>query len=188
MTFIQKFANSASGLTARTEINKTIEVANGTGWGDYTDTQYTSGSPLALSANTDTVLPNNASSGPRTQLPEDPANPGTTIDLFDTVNNKIIGRNGDSLALSIEVKVVPASQSSTYIDIWIDIGGSIGELYRSTFAFPKGQGVLRNIVYDPIVYTLDTWETNGGTIYIRSNGTCNVYGAKAVIARIHKAR
>ena len=56
MTFIQKFANSASGLTARTEINKTIEVANGTGWGDYTDTQYTSGSPLALSANTDTCL------------------------------------------------------------------------------------------------------------------------------------
>ena len=42
-----------------------------TGWADYTDTQYTSGSPYLLAASTQVTLPNNAGSSNESQIPVD---------------------------------------------------------------------------------------------------------------------
>lgn len=155
-------------------------VANNTGWATYVDTQYTSGSPFALSADTNTILPNNAGSKIESQMPVD------VTEFYD--GSVITGRNGDSLDLMLYFKAVP-NVNNQWIDIWIDIGGSVGELYRQTFAFPRGSGQERGIVYAlPSAYTLNTWEANGGTVYIRSNNTVDIYDITFNFDRSHKAR
>lgn len=152
-----------------------------TGWGSYADGQYTSGSPFALTQDTDTDLPNNAASKLETQLPID------VTKFYDESTTKITGRNGDGLLITKEFKVVPASATNTYIDVWIDIGGSVGELYRRSVTFNKGiQEYNVHISYG--AYTLDTWEANGGQVRVRSNTNCDIYGIRYVLTRTHKAR
>lgn len=185
MPFITSISNAEVGSSVRAKLNSLIARDNAIGWGDYVDSTYTELSPFLLSADTDTVLPNDGVNGPRGFLPEDSANPGSALNLFDTANNQIIGRNGDGLIVSIEYKVKPATGTATFIDTWIDIGAPIGELYRRTNTFPKGSGVERNIISSQGVYTLGTWEANGGTIYVNSNGPCEVYGIRCLLHRIY---
>ena len=153
----------------------------GLGWADYNDTQYTSGSPLSLTANTNTALLNNAGSTIKTYLPE-----GVT-DLYDVATQKVLGREGDAYIITTEYKAVPTQAGTTYIETWFDIGGAVGELYRQISSFPKGQGQVRNITTSTLVYTLDTWEANGASLFIRSNRTANVYDIRYVIARVYMA-
>ena len=157
-----------------------LRSADTSGWASYNDTQYTSGSPFSLSALTDTALPNNAGSKIESQMPSDIATfyNGTTI----------TGRNGDNLDLQIYFKAIPSS-ANQWLEIWVDIGGAVGELYRATFAFPKGSGVERGIMYSlASSYTLGTWESNGGTVYVRSSAQTNIYDVVYNFDRSHKAR
>lgn len=156
-------------------------VTVSTGWGSYADTQYTTESPFILDASVDTVLPNNAGSVIDSQKPSD-------IDTFyDSVNQKITGRTGDNLDILLYFKATP-SASNQWLDIWIDIGGSIGELYRQTFSFPKGADSERGIVYSlPSPYTLDTWEENGGSVFVTSNAPLSIHSIVYNFDRSHKA-
>jgi hypothetical protein len=148
------------------------------GWGDYVDTQYTQGSPLSISANTDVILPNNAQSGPRFQEPQG-------IELFK--DGKISGRNGDSILYTLDFKAIPVNANATVLETWVDIGGTVGELYRRLVTFPKGTGVERPVTLTTMAYTLDTWEQNGGAIYIRCNGDLNIYDIRVIISRLHRS-
>lgn len=155
------------------------DVSQIAGWGTYVDTQYTVGSQFSVTADTDTALPNNKGTVIETQKPSD-----VTTFYDGTV---ITGRNGDSLDCQIYFKATPSAVSQ-WLDVWIDIGGSVGELYRQTFTFPKGSGTERGIMYSlASAYTLDTWQTNGGTIYVRSNAACTIYGITYNFDRTHKA-
>lgn len=156
---------------------------SGSGWASYVDTQDTSESPLAITANTDTVLPNNRGSTITTYLPRDMAKLGQQ---FVDSNGKITGREGDAILVTMDFIIVPTEQNTTYVETWTNIGGSVGELYRRISTFPKGNGVARQIVHTTLMYTLDTWEANGGTVYIRTNGTANVYNIRYVISRVHR--
>lgn len=149
------------------------------GWADYADSVYTSGSPFSLAADTDTILPNNGANGPKGYAPD-----GVT--LYDTVGQKITGIEGETRLITIDFKVVPTSAAATYIEVWIDIGGAVGELYRRINSFPKGSGSVRNITLTTYAYTLNTWEANGGSVYVRSNGPCNIYDIRYVIGRTTK--
>ena len=156
------------------------ELFGRTGWASYVDTQYTSGSPFAVTANVDTSLPNNAGTIIDSQKPSD-------VPSFYTAG-KITGRNGDGLAMQLFFFAVPTSVDQN-IEIWIDIGAPVGQLYRQTFSFPKGVGQPRGIMYTlPAAYTLNTWQANGGTVRVRSNAACTIYGVTYNIVRTHKAR
>jgi hypothetical protein len=159
-----------------------------TGWGDYVDSQYTSESPFSLTADTDTLIPLDGLNGPKTQIPQDITSFIETFDAGSYTSARVLGINGDSYLLTLDFKVLPTSVNTTVIEFWYDIGGSIGELYRRTATFPKGNGLVRAITTTTNVYTLDTWEANGAEIYIRSDGPCNVYDFRMVISRVHKAR
>jgi len=157
-----------------------LRSADTSGWASYNDTQYTSGAPFTLSADTDTALPNNKGTILETQKPSD-----VTTFYDGTV---ITGRNGDNLDLQIYFKATPSSQNQ-WIEIWVDIGGSVGELYRQTFSFPRGTGVERGIMYSlASAYTLGTWEANGGTVYVRSNASATIHSIVYNFDRSHKAR
>lgn len=163
-------------------LNSMFDVIFGrTGWASYVDTQYTSGSPFAVLSDTDTVLPNNAGTVVDAQKPT------YITEYYD--GSKILGRNGDGLAVQIYFKA-ESSIPDQWIDLWIDIGsGTPIELYTDTKGFPKGSGTERGFVYSlPSAYTLDTWEANGGTVYMLSNGACDVYDIVFNFTTTHKAR
>lgn len=156
-----------------------------TGWGSYVDTQYTSGSPFVISANTDTVLPNNAGAIVDSQKPSD------ITTFYD--GSVITGRNGDNLDVQIYFYAVP-SLANQWLDVWIDITGGTGtpttlaKLYSQSFSFPKGSGIERGVLYAlSSAYTLNTWEINGGQVKVRTNGSLSVYGIVFNFDRSHKA-
>lgn len=151
-----------------------------TGWAQHADTQYTSGSPFSIVADTDTVLPNNNGSVLDTQRPSD------VTEFYD--GSVITGRDGDGLLITVDMVTVPTSAAATAIEIWFDIGGAVGELYRRIVTFPKGAGVARPISFTVSAYTLATWEANGATVYVRANGPVNIYDIRYVLTRTHAAQ
>ena len=150
-----------------------------TGWADYADTQYTDVSPFSVAADTDTILPNNGLGGVKSQEPDG-------IAMYS--GGKITGRNGDGILITVDLKVTPTNANATLLEVWFDIGGAVGELYRRPITFPKGQGVERGVNFTVSGYTLNTWEANGATVYVRCNGTCDIHDVRYVLARTHKAR
>jgi len=172
--------DSGNDATVVTIPGTQISVTTTSGWGDYVDTQYTSGSPLSLSADTDTQLPNNRGTIVDSEKPSD-------ITEFVNSSGLIVGNEGDAYVLTIEYKIVPTDPGTTYVETWIDIGGAVGELYRRIVSFPKGNGVERTVTFSTGVYTLNTWEANSGTPYIRANGTANVYDIRFIVYRLHKS-
>ena len=139
------------------------------GWASYQDTQYPdSGTPFTLPANTDTVVPNNSGNVIDTYKPVD------IDDFYNSANQLISGRAGDSMDLMAYFKAVP-SVTNQWLDVWLDIQG-IGEVYRQTFTFPRGSGVERGIMYSlSSLYNLGTWEANGAKLYMRSNASTQIY-------------
>ena len=163
--------------------NSTIE--NYTGWGDYVDTVYTEGSPLALSTTT-LDLPNNKGTIIETQKPSD-----FTTFYDGTV---ITGRNGDGIAVTIDFTAKPTNVAATFVEVWLDITGGTGtptnlaNLYKRIVTFPKGTGVGRPISFTFAGYTLGTWQANGAVVKVVSDGNCDIYNVRYVITRTHKAR
>jgi len=154
--------------------------SNTSGWASYTDTVHIdAGTAFTIAADTDTVLPNNAGNIIDSQKPSD------ITSFYD--GSVITGRNGDALDLMLYFKAVP-SAANQWLEVWVDIGGAVGELYRQTFVFPKGASVERGVVYGlPSAYTLDTWEANGATVYVRSNAPADIYKINYNFDRTHKA-
>lgn len=162
------------------------EIFGRTGFADYADTQYTVGSPFAVTGGVDTLLPNNAGLIYDTEKPTDIAT------FYD--GTVITGRDGDGLTFTFEFIAVPTNVGTTTIEIWLDITGGTGtptnlaNLYRRLETFEKGVGVEKTITYSISGYTRNTWEANGGVVKIRTNGTCDIYGVRYVLHRTHKAR
>jgi len=169
--------------TVWVNINENAPIA--TGWAQYADTQYPTGSPLSIVANTDTILPNNGLSIIDSQKPSDVTN------FFDS--GKITGRNGDGIAITIDLLVTPTGASATFMEVWLDITGGTGSptnfanLYRRAFYFPLGVGVSRYVSFTVSSYTLGTWETNGAIAMIRSDAALDVSDVRFLITRTHKA-
>lgn len=157
----------------------TNNILASTGFAAYTDTQYNEGSPFALTADTDTLIPNNAG------IIYDDQKPPDITTFWDATSQEITGRDGDNLDIMFYWKCTPDSVNSE-LDIWIDIGGAVGELYRQTILFrgTTEKGVMYTL---PSAYTRTTWETNGGKIYVRSTSNMTMYGFTFNFDRSHKA-
>jgi len=170
-----------------------VKWGTGAGRENWVDNTYTSGSPLSLSGasgvSAPIILPNDGL-GALTSTdytPLDLVANGTT--LYDPTGGGagqgiVTGRTGDSLIVGVEFKAVPTSPSTNSVKVYIDIGGAVGALYEESFTFPKGQGVERPVLYSPTVYTLDTWATNGGTVYVQADGTLDIYNIRFIIYRL----
>tara|TARA_R110000772_G_C13180464_1_gene428004 strand:+ start:107 stop:829 length:723 start_codon:yes stop_codon:yes gene_type:complete len=175
------FASTASLLSfLRLNTANFNSPNSATGWATYVDTQYSSGSPFSITADTNTLLPNNAGSVIDSQKPSHVST------FWDSATQKITGRNGDNLDFMLYFKYQP-SATNAEVDMWIDIGGSIGELYRQSFLF-RGTEV-KSILYTlPSAYTLGTWQSNGASIYIRSTKSAVIHGMNFNFDISHKAR
>lgn len=111
---------------------------------------------------------------------------GATASYSSITNGFVTGRNGDSIDLMVYFKCVPSAINSE-IDVWVNIGGAVGELYRQTIYF-RGTSEKGAMYTIPSGYTLGTWEANGGVIYLKSSVNMQVYGVNLNLDRSHKAR
>lgn len=168
-------ADNTEGDISPQDLRDMLVSLDDGGWVDYVDTQYTEAAPFSVMADTDTVVPNNAGTVRGAYKPRD------VPTFYD--GSVITGRPGDHLEITIDMKVLPTSAATTYFEFWFDIGGGVGELYRRIISFPKGNGIVRPLTATTGVYTLETWEANGATVFCRANGSVDIYDIRFVIAR-----
>lgn len=166
-----------------TAINGGAEAA-GTGWAQYSDTQYTSASPLTVAEGNTAVITNNAVNSITTHLPA-----GVTA-LYDPVTNKITPENsGDAYMIRVDFTAFSSNQSGL-ATLELDIGAPQNEILRRGFTFPKGAGLSNAIEVSTssLIYTLDTFIANGGSLELRSDvGNTSIFDIGLVISRIHNA-
>lgn len=171
---ISELDATAAGLQTATN-DLTLFTNQLTGWGAYVNTA----AAQAIVATTSTALVNNAGTVIETQKPSD-------IATFYTAG-KITGREGDGILINIELTFTPSSGLASYLRVSIDIGGAVGEIYIREFSTVLGSGIGHALSYSTGAYTLDTWEANGGTIKVYSDGPGTISGVRYVIHRLHKA-
>lgn len=151
-------------------------LAQGSGWASYIHT----GGSQALAANTDAVLSNNAGTVLETQKPSD-------IAAF--YNGSVItGRNGDGLGAHLQLTFTPDDGTASMLQIWVDIGGGFGKLFTGTFPITLGSGMAHMLSHNFFAYNGATWEANGGTVYVRSDGPGVITSKIFDFHRLHKAR
>lgn len=160
-------------------------INSNTGWASYSDSAHTSVSPLVVTEGNTAVITNNAANIINSQIPTGVSS------FYDNASNKITPeRSGDAYMLRVDFSAFTSSQSGL-ATLELDIGAPQNEILRRGFTFPKGTGLANSIELSTssLIYTLDTFLTNGGSIEIRSDtGTTSIYDVTFLISRVHKAR
>lgn len=108
--------------------------------------------------------------------------------LYNVTDSTIIGLEGDAYDISLDWTITQNSPSATEFKYWINIGGAVGAIYPTTYQVDKGNGNSQAYNKTTTVYTLDTWEANGGKIQFVSDNDITVSDVRINIFRIHKAR
>jgi hypothetical protein len=148
-----------------------------TGWAQYTDTRSLITTTVAA---TPQHLQLEKSASIENELPE-----GIATYWNDTAY-VIPGRLNDGVTMQLSFNAEPLAPN-LWLDIWLDLGGSFTKIYAQTFSFPKGSGVVRNVVYAlPSLFQGSTWVANGAKIIIESNGAVEVTNARLNVTRVHK--
>ena len=158
------------------------------GWANYVDSTYTSGSPLQLNAGNSYVA----------QCTVDGLGSGSTAaewpdgvpEPWDTTTNKLVGTNdGDKFTYELSFKAQDGA-ASVLMDVYIDIGGAIGEISRSSVSIAKGAAVETAIEMYRTYFTGSTFVTNGGTIYFdtsQGSDTMDIWDIALLIEKTHVA-
>jgi hypothetical protein len=163
-------------------------LADPSSWALYADSQYTSGSPFVIN-NTKLAIPCDGLGGTtyKTEL-----HAGIT-DLWDAGTSKITPVHiGDSYSLRLTFDAVGAQNA--YFDIGLDIGTDIINspivVARETKIHPKGAGVTSGYSFDVPIFSLTTFKTNGGTLFIdtRDDATSlSIHNINIFLCRTHRA-
>ena len=172
------FLWDASGpypVVARGGVWVPVLLSDASGWGAYVHT----GATQVLAAGVKVTMDNNAGSVIETQKPSDIAT------FYD--GSVITGREGDGVAIGVELTFTPSSGAASLITVAIDIGGAVGELYVQEYTILHGSGVAHKVAYVANAYQLDTWEANGGLVKVVADGPGDVTLVRYVIQRLHKA-
>lgn len=159
------------------------QVDSAHGWAEYIDGQYTSEIPLVVLEGDTVLITINNALKITSQLP-------LGVDsLWDSSNNKIIPSNvGDAYTMRLDF-VASSSNNNGYGEVLLDIGGSLGIIFSKLISLPKGQGVAHSYSVVIPIYTLNTFVSNGGSLYVTSQiGNMSVYNINLIIIRTHKAR
>ena len=149
-----------------------------TGWGQYSDSTYTSGSPLSIASTTAQLTCDGAGSQTNTSyLPG-----GAT--LWDTSTNKITPQTAFDFYIVRVTFVADPNTANDYFDLKLDIGGGIGVIWQETRGFLKGTNP-QSFSFTIPVYTGSTFLANGGQLDITTSGTVTFYDIGITICKVH---
>jgi len=113
---------------------------------------------------------------------------GWTADSFySSVDSVILGREGDAYIISLDWETTQNTNNATEFKWWIDIGGAVGRIYPTTYEQSKGIGVTKSYNKTTWVYTLDTWQANGGKIQFTTNQSIDIDNVRINVQRLYKA-
>lgn len=181
-------ANDGTGDVLRDAMDKTndnfIEVYNVLGWGYYQDAATT---PATQTFNTTPAKIQIDGAGANSETSYLPYEIRGSGELWDTTNDEItpIGI-GDSYTMRLDFTVDSETGSPNDIFIQLDIGGaasptiSIVERYVTA-----GKSTPYKVSVGFPIFTLSTFNTNGGQIFISTDTGSITVGARAVfVSRI----
>jgi len=178
---LSAFASSSYFVNFNTALGSSKAV--GLGWAQYNDGQYIEASPLSVTvAAGATVVDIDGASSIKTYLPEGIA------DLYDVASSKITPENvGDGYTFTFQFKGKSTSNNGA-ASFAVNIGGSIGQIFKRDFRFPRGTGVEHDFYFTSQGYSLNTFVTNGGVLELTSKtGTNTFYDISLQIHRTYKA-
>lgn len=154
------------------------ELSLYTGWVEYIDNQYNTSNRLTV--NSLQALPNNAASIRGQEKP---------VDIIDFYNGThVLAREaGDSIGIRIRFDAEPQA-TNTYCEMYMDIGGAVGQLPMRLITFPKGQGVEQIVTFTNVEYQLDTWKEHGGIIEMECSNDVEIWDIQTTISMIHRGK
>jgi hypothetical protein len=169
-------------ITAQDVRDLIVSTLGQSGWAEYQDTQYTTGSPQSLTAGTPAQVLINGGVSQKQEMPF-----GMT-ELWDTTSNGVIMPvAGSSMMLSFEATIRRTTGTGEWTaDFYIDIGlaGPV-ELYPRTISHNKTSGD-KKVTWTTGVYGLDTWVANLGKIMVRPSVDAQIFGARVIPHLIHR--
>ena len=164
------------------DIDFSVNAENIFGWNVVEDTQYTSGSPLAISANTKTKLLNNGlgASTDQTRLGN----------LWDTTLSELsIDDEHAVYSVSISAKVTASSPASSPYAVRFSMesaNGSVSNPFWERTAFVLGGGFVNAISMTNDLIVRTDLNDYANTIYITPSTGINLYGVKLSIRRMYR--
>lgn len=153
-----------------------------TGGAQYVDGTYTSGSPLVILEGNTAQLTCDASTIVDNNIPSDFGS-----GMWDNTTNKLLAVNQkDWFDLEIRFKA-ENSENNGYFDIFLDIGGAVGELSRETQIFSRLSGTEQSFKANFDYYSGSIFISNGCTINISADkGDLSIYDIEILPFRKHK--
>lgn len=154
------------------------------GWSQWEDSNTTVGTPTQ-----------NIATGVRTQficdggslsLEKNPSD--AAVSMWDVATNTHVPiEEFDVYHLRISFTAENYAGANPYLDVELDIGGSIGVIYAHDLNLRKAGAAQRVNISFP-VYTGTTYFANGGKIYLTyvGTGTCDIYDTSVFIVRESK--
>lgn len=172
---------SASGVWKKLNevdsIDYSVAAKNRFGWNDIADNQYTSGSPLAITATTKTLVPNN---GLGTQT--DTTRLGA---LWQTGSSKfVINDLNASFTLRLNFKATAAAAAGTPYTILVSMeGGSPAVEFAAFNGFIKGGGYVNKFSVT-LPFYVGTYVNNTDIkVYLTPDTAVNVYDIGFLLER-----
>lgn len=159
-----------------------VSTIGATGWADYTDSTYTTGSPQSLPAGVATKVENDGATKQEQELPFGISS------LWDPVENAIPALvAGSGIILTFETTIRRVSGTGRWeFDAFIDIGIPV-ELFVRSIALDNGTDD-KHITFSTGAYTLNNWVTNGGSVYIRPEVEAVCHSSRILVHQIHRGR
>jgi hypothetical protein len=173
----------ASEITPQDMRDFIVSTYGTTGWAEYRDTEYSTGSPQAISADTWTVIENNAGSTRLQELPLD-----RPTGFYTAVGDKIVGYAGDGYSITADYIIRRTTGSGSFaITTAFNIGNITPiRLYARTELLA---GTAEQFLTTTTgAYSLDTWVANGAKFEITSSVAAEVFGVRYVIHRHHRGQ
>lgn len=172
---------SASGVWKKLNevdsIDYSVAAKNRFGWNDIADNQYTSGSPLAITATTKTLVPNN---GLGTQT--DTTRLGA---LWQTGSSKfVINDLNASFTLRLNFKATAAAAAGTPYTILVSMeGGNPAVEFAAFNGFIKGGGYVNKFSVT-LPFYVGTYVNNTDIkVYLTPDTAVNVYDIGFLLKR-----
>lgn len=146
------------------------------GWGTYKDGQYTDVSPFTITTNSQTVLPNNATT--KTEIM-----PTGVTTFYNTTSQKYLMTDTVGFySIRVRFKVVGSNQSS-YVNV--SMSKDTTETPYSQDRVLRGDSQIQNLQFETVVYGDSALATNGLTIRVKTfDRAISIYNIEVTVAKL----